>query len=105
MSLNRSEQLVFDYLQANPEEKSHWIEKTKAAGRLTDPHEASSSLADALWSYYEERAVVAAPFKDRVRHEGLQRTSMRNLAELLLRLWAPPKPKSPTRSNSGSYSP
>ena len=93
MSLNRGEQLVFDYLNANPEEKSYWMDKVRAAGRLTDAHAASSSLADALWSYYEERAGVAAPFRERVRHEGLQRTSMRNLAELLLRLWVPPKPK------------
>ncbi len=104
MSLNRSEQLVFDYLQANPEEKSYWMDKAKAAGRLPDAHAASSSLADALWAYYEERAAVAAPFKDRVRHEGLQRTSMRNLAELLLRLWVPPKPKSPVRREGGSPS-
>jgi len=92
MSLNRSEQLVFDYLQANPEEKRFWFDKVMAAGRLSDPHQAATGLADALWSYYEERAAVAAPFKDRVRHEGLQRTSMRNLAELMLRLWVPPKP-------------
>ncbi len=102
MSLNRSEQLVFDYLNAHPEEKSYWVDKAKAAARLADPHEASSRLADALWSYYEERAGVAAPFMDRVRHEGLQRTSMRNLAELLLRLWAPPKPKTPVRREGGS---
>jgi hypothetical protein len=98
MSLNRGEQLVFDYLNAHPEEKSYWVDKVRAAGRLADPHVASSSLADALWSYYEERAGVAAPFKDRVRHEGLQRTSMRNLAELLLRLWLPPKAKPPVRA-------
>ncbi len=104
MSLNRSEQLVFDYLEANPEEKSFWLEKAKAAARLGDPHVAASGLADALWSYYEERAEVAAPFRERVRHEGLQRTSMRNLAELLLRLWVPPKPRTTLRREGGSHS-
>lgn len=92
MSLNRSEQLVFDYLEAHPEEKRYWQDKVRAAGRGPDVHAAAVALADALWSYYEERASVAAPFQEAARREGLRRTSMRNLAELLLRLWAAPRP-------------
>jgi hypothetical protein len=36
---------------------------------------------------------VAEPFKSAARLEGIQRTSMKNLAELLLRLWTEPKPR------------
>jgi hypothetical protein len=49
-------------------------------------------LEGELWYYYRERSQVAAPFRERMRQEGLQRISMRNLAELLLRLWSIPKP-------------
>lgn len=94
MSLNRCEQRVFDYLQRHPEERHYWQSKfqtgAKAAG---DDHVAVVRLEPELWRYYEERSAVAAPFKEAVRHEGLQRTSMKNLAELLLRLWIAPRPK------------
>ena len=36
---------------------------------------------------------MAEPFKSAARLEGLQRTSMKNLAELLVRLWTEPKPR------------
>lgn len=94
MSLNRCEQRIFDYLQRHPEERHYWQGKfqavTKAAG---DDHVAAAQLEPELWRYYTERSAVAAPFKEAVRHEGLQRTSMRNLAELLIRLWTEPRPK------------
>ena len=32
-------------------------------------------------------------FKDAARHEGMKRTSMKNLAELVIRLWIEPRPK------------
>jgi hypothetical protein len=63
---------------------------TKATG---DDHVAAARLEAELWRYYEERSAVAAPFKEAARMEGLQRTSMRNLAELLIRLWTEPRPK------------
>ena len=47
---------------------------------------------------------VAAPFKDAVRHEGLARTSMRNLAELLIRLWTEPKAKKKPGSENNNLS-
>jgi len=94
MSLNRYEQRVFDYLQGHPEERHHWQEKfqrvAKAAG---DEHVAAMQLESELWRYYQERSEVVAVFKDAARHEGLARISMRNLAELLLRLWTVPRPK------------
>jgi hypothetical protein len=36
---------------------------------------------------------VASPFKEMAAIEGIQRTSMKNLAELLMRLWTEPRPK------------
>lgn len=100
MSLNRSEQLVFDYLESHPEEKRFWQDKVITTARGQDPHVAAARLAEALWSYFEERSAVAEPFLGRARHEGVRRISMRNLAELLLRLWAPPPKKRPTAPGS-----
>lgn len=93
MSLNRTEQRVFDYLQTHPEERHFWMEKVRAAGALLDPHVAATQLADALWSYYEERSGVVPAFREIAAREGMQRTSMRNLSEHLLRLWTTPRPR------------
>lgn len=96
MSLNRSEQMIFDYLQSHPEERQFWTHKVQktSAGSL-DEHAAAVQLESDLWRYYEERSGVVAPFRDVARREGLRRTSMRNLAEYLMRLWAAPRPKKP----------
>jgi hypothetical protein len=97
MSLNRCEQRVFDYLQSHPEERHHWQAKFRTAAKgAVDLHVAANQLSAELWSYYEERSAVAQPFKDAARLEGLQRTSMKNLAELLLRLWTEPRKKPKT---------
>jgi len=94
MSLNRSEQLVCDYVEANPEERTFWYDKVTATAKETaDEHEAAARLTEALWAYYEERAEVAEPFKSLAEREGLGRTSLRNLAEYWLRLWVAPQPK------------
>lgn len=94
MSLNRSEQMVFDYLQRNPDEKRHWEQKVRGiSAKARDPHQAALELDGHLWSYFEERSAVASPFREIAQREGLRRTSLRNLAEYLLRLWAPVKVK------------
>jgi hypothetical protein len=94
MSLNRCEQRVFDYLQQHPEERQYWLGKVQSAAKnLEDQHVAAARLDGDLWRYYEERSAVAAPFKEAAQSEGLRRTSMRNLAELLLRLWTEPRPR------------
>jgi hypothetical protein len=96
MSLNRTEQQVFDYIQSHPEEKHYWTAKVRSvAGRIRDPHAAGIELDAELWRYYLERSQVAEPFREQVRREGVARISLRNLAEYLLRLWAPPPPKRP----------
>jgi hypothetical protein len=102
MSLNRSEQMVSDYVEANPEEKRYWVEKVRAAAAGDDEPAAAAALAHDLWLYYEERARVAAPFRDVARREGLPKTSMRNLAEYWLRLWVEPKPKPPPERNTAA---
>lgn len=92
MSLNRAEQMVFDYLQQQPDEKRHWQEKVSTiSARARDPHVAAMELDEALWRYFEERSAVASPFRETAQREGLRRISLRNLAELLFRLWAPVK--------------
>jgi hypothetical protein len=94
MSLNRCEQRIFDYLQRHPEERHYWQGKFQAAAKASaDDHVAAAQLEPELWRYYEERSGVVAVFKEAAKHEGLQRTSMRNLAELLIRLWTEPRPK------------
>lgn len=102
VSLNRSEQRVYDYLQAQAEERHFWMAKVQTIARAEpDDFAAAGRLEPALWSYYLERAQHVPIFRDAARHEGLHRTSMRNLAELLLRLWTTPraKPKKSTSNN------
>jgi hypothetical protein len=94
MSLNRTEQMVFDYLQEKPDEKRHWQGKVSGIStRARDSHMAAIELDEELWRYFEERSAVASPFRDVAQREGLRRISLRNLAEYLLRLWAPVKVK------------
>ena len=98
MSLNRHEQLVFDYLHAHADELRHWQDVVRReVNRSADPHAVGPVLERELWRYYEERSAVVEPFRGIANREGLARTSMRNLADLLMRLWAPAAPK-PTTS-------
>jgi hypothetical protein len=94
MSLNRCEQRIFDYWQGHREERQFWQEKVRGTAKaVADPHAAAARLEGELWRYYVERSAVAAPFREAARAEGVRRTSMKNLAELLLRLWTEPRPK------------
>ena len=93
MSLNRSEQMVFDYVQAHAEERRFWEYKVQAvAAGAVEEHAAAAELERELWSYFEERSRVASPFRE-LAAQGLRRVSLRNLAELWLRLWTAPRPK------------
>ena len=97
MSLNRTEQLLFDYLQNNPEERQHWQDNVRnLAKTVTDPHAAAVRLEGELRRYHEERSGVAAPFLEIARREGIHRISLRNLAEYLLRMWSPARPQRPS---------
>ncbi len=96
MSLNRNEQLLYDYLQAKPDERRHWEDVVRREEkRAEDRHAAALVLERDLRRYFAERAGVTEPFRGVAQREGLPSTSMRNLAELLLRLWCKPVPKSP----------
>jgi hypothetical protein len=94
VSLNRTEQMTFDYLEGQPDERHFWLEKVRTIARQTpDAHEAASRLEVELWHYVVERSAVVSPFREQAGREGLPRTSMRNLADHLLRLWTEPRPK------------
>ncbi|MCX6956383.1 MAG: hypothetical protein NTV51_29970 [Verrucomicrobia bacterium] len=102
MSLNRSEQRIFDYWQGHRGERQFWEDKVRALAKsVPDEHVAAAKLDTELWRYYEERCGVVPAFKDAVRHEGMQRISMKNLAELILRLWLEPRPKKKRTEDKG----
>lgn len=94
MSLNRSEQILSDYVDKNHDEKRHWMEsvRNRTAGPV-DLHEVARVLEGDLWHYYKERSEVVPALREIARREGMKRTSMRNLAELWIRLWGPLRPK------------
>ncbi len=101
MSLNRSEQILFDYIQQHREERQFWLNKVHAivTGSLDIPS-AVARLDGELWRYYEERSAVVPVFVAAARAFGSKRVSMKNLAEHLVRLWTEPKPKKPSAASS-----
>lgn len=100
VSLNRSEQTLCDYVMQHPEERHFWQQKVRdAAHQAADDHAAALRLEADLWAYHVERSGVVEPFRSNAAREGLARTSMRNLAEYLLRLWTAPRVK-PVRSRA-----
>ena len=94
MSLNRYEQILFNYVETRSEEKVFWearvLELAKRRGRRET---AVLDLNGMLWEYFEERSRFESPFREVAIHEGMERISMLNLAEYLMRMWAPPPPK------------
>ncbi len=103
MSLNRLEQTLHDYIVSHPEERHFWQNKVRALNAgAAEPSQAVGRLDAELWRYYEERSAVVASIKEAVRAYGLKRTSMKNLAEYLSRLWVEPKPRKPPAGGSGT---
>jgi hypothetical protein len=101
MSLNRYEQTLYDYVKGHADERQHWQHKVRAI--LADSAEIPGAVAridSELWRYYEERSSVVPAFGGTERAAGLRRTSMKNLAELLIRLWTEPKPRKPVQPGS-----
>jgi hypothetical protein len=79
---------MFDYLESNRDERQFWRQKVQSIMAGAERESAGiCRLEGELWLYYVERSAVAKPFKEAVGHEGLNRTSMQTLAELLVRLW------------------
>jgi hypothetical protein len=94
MSLNRSEQALFDYIKGHPDERQYFQDKVHALVRANDEAPVAVARIDSeLWRYYEERSSVVPAFKEAARMYGPKRISMKNLAELLVRLWVEPKPR------------
>ena len=106
MSLNRCEQMIFDYVLGHPEERHFWQEKVRAlAAGASDENAVAAELEGELWCYLEERSRVAEPFRSAAARENSRRTSLRNLAEHLLRMWAPPRPKRPRPADADGFLP
>lgn len=96
MSLNRNEQVVFDYLQGHAEERQYWQDKVRRlAANSSDLHTVAAQLDGDLRRYCAERSAVAVPFREMAVAGGLGRVSMRNLAEYLIRLWTPQRTSRP----------
>jgi hypothetical protein len=97
MSLNRFEQALFDYWESQADERCHW--QTKVAGLTPDaaqPVEAARALERELWDYFVERSQHVGRLRE-LSPGGLQRVSLLNLSEHVIRLWGPPpKPKKPS---------
>ncbi len=94
MSLNRSEQMILDYVQLHVDERQFWQDKVRSIGKASaSDHDAASEVEGELWQYFVERSRVVEPFKGCAQRDGLKRISMRNLAEYWLRMWMPPRTK------------
>jgi hypothetical protein len=92
MSLNRFEQALHDYIRRHPEERQYIHDKVRMIVTGSDEAPKAVSRIDSeLWRYYEERSAVVPAFREAARAYGLRRTSMKNLAELLIRLWTEPR--------------
>jgi hypothetical protein len=94
MSLNRTEQRVFDYLMGHPDERQHWVSKVQSiAAAGGEAHAMTMRLEAELGRYLKERSEMVPALRDLAQHEGAARTSLRNLAEHMTRLWVAPRPK------------
>jgi len=99
VSLNRSEQQLFEYIMANREERQFWEYKVRGfAAKAPDRAEAVQRIESELWRYWVERSSVVPIFKQFAEREGLRRISQKNLAEQLLRSWVPPPLPKPKQS-------
>lgn len=89
MSLNRYEQLLFDYIERNDDEKRFWVGRVLEIASRGDRLEGLVlDLNNDLWDYFEERARFETIFSDLKFHEGDRKISMLNLSEYLLKMWA-----------------
>jgi hypothetical protein len=86
--------MLYDYFQGKPDERQYLKNKVQALVRESHDGPSAVSRIDAeLWRYYLERSEVAPDFIAAARAQGTQRTSMKNLAEHLVRAWTEPRPR------------
>lgn len=98
MSLNRFEQLVFDYLRGHADERQYWQDKVRRIVTQSDSvPQAAGRLDGEFWRYFQERSDSIPTFKSMISPSPPRRVSMLNLAELLIRQW--------TESKSGKAKP
>jgi hypothetical protein len=101
MSLNRCEQILFDYVKGHPEERQYLQDKVRAiVSASSEVPTAVARIDYELWRYYEERSAVLPAFNAVLGNSGPRRTSMRNLAELLVRLWTEAQPRKKTSNEA-----
>ena len=104
MSLNRFEQALYEYVKGHPDERQYWQDKVRAIlADSADTPRGVAKLDSELWRYFEERSAFVPSFGGTERATGLRRTSMKNLAELLVRLWTEPKPRDPEAAGPAPY--
>jgi hypothetical protein len=102
VSLNRSEQILYDYVQGQRDERHYWQTKVQSFVReYSEIPAAVARLDSELWRYYLERSEVVPALAADARAHGTKRTSMKNLAEYLVRIWAPSPPKKRIPPESG----
>lgn len=93
MSLNRYEQMLFDYVENRAEEKLFWEARVADVWRREKNSEQGVlDLNAQLWEYFEERSRYESPFREVVQREGAAKISMLNLSEYLLRMWTASTP-------------
>jgi hypothetical protein len=86
--------MVYDYVVGQSDERHYWQNKVRGiASNASGIPEAVARLESELWRYYLERSEVAPVFVAAARDYGLKRTSMKNLAEYLIRVWTEPRPR------------
>jgi hypothetical protein len=93
VSLNRIEQIVFDYWSSHPEERRHW--QTKAlefSRRPSATGEVARELERELKDYVAERCAHVPALRS-AQPPGAMPTRLLNLSEHILRLWGAPKAK------------
>lgn len=101
MSLNHTEETLFEYLRSHAEERHYWEAKVQAAmGKSSDSHAVSTSLALELWQYLEERSRSVPVLCEAGPREPGARISLRNLAEYMMRIWGPIRVANRSRSKS-----
>jgi hypothetical protein len=97
VSLNRCEQTLFDYVKSHSDERQYLQDKVRRL--VSASPEVSTAVAridSELWRYYEERRAVIPAFNQVLGNAGPRRTSMKNLAEFLVRQWTETKTKNKT---------
>lgn len=96
MSLNKYEQTLFDYIDRHTEERRYWHGKLHETARISgDLVGSARTLEREMWEYYIERCQNVPALRE-LNVGGLQRVSLLNLTEYLIRTWGPPpRPKKP----------